>query len=221
VLLMKRRHDRTKGRARAAQGDADGLQVEAWTASVVSKGDSVLMLPLPIFHVYANVGVQALAFVTGNPIALVPNPRDLKDLLNTIKREKPVFLTGVPTLFVGILNHPDVQAGKVDFSSIKICFRAAALLAKPARRPGDHRRAHRRGLLADRGDDGPVREPGGSGPKLAPPACAAPASRAHLRRRGDARSGRQVGEICFGGAQRWSALNRPEPPRAARPLRRG
>lgn len=105
-----------------------GLQVEAWTASVVSKGNSVLMLPLPMFHVYANVGVQALAFVTGNPIALVPNPRDLKDLLNTIKREKPVFLTGVPTLFVGILNHPDVQAGKVDFSSIKICFSGAAPL---------------------------------------------------------------------------------------------
>jgi len=107
-----------------------GLQVEAWTASVVSKGDSVLMLPLPMFHVYANVGVQSLAFVTGNPLALVPNPRDLKDLLATIKREKPVFLTGVPTLFIGILNHPDVQAGKVDFSSIKICFSgAAALLA--------------------------------------------------------------------------------------------
>jgi long-chain acyl-CoA synthetase len=89
------------------------------------------MLPLPLFHVYANVGVQALAVVTANPIALVPNPRDMKDLLNTIRRVRPKFLTGVPTLFVGILNHPDVQAGKVDFSSLKICFSgAAALLAE-------------------------------------------------------------------------------------------
>ena len=107
-----------------------GLQIAAWTASVMSKGDSVIMLPLPLFHVYANVGVQPLAIVTGNPIALVPNPRDLADLLATIKRVKPTFFTGVPTLFVGLLNHPDVQARKVDFSSIKICFSgAAALLA--------------------------------------------------------------------------------------------
>jgi long-chain acyl-CoA synthetase len=108
-----------------------GLQLEAWTGSVLGKGDSVLMLPLPLFHVYANVGVQPLAIVTGNPIALVPNPRDLTDLLKTINKVKPTFFTGVPTLYVGILNHPDVQKGKIDFSSIKICFSgAAALLAE-------------------------------------------------------------------------------------------
>ncbi|HUR32617.1 MAG TPA: long-chain fatty acid--CoA ligase [Vicinamibacterales bacterium] len=108
-----------------------GLQIEAWTASVLGKGDSVLMLPLPMFHVYANVGVQALSLVTGNPIALVPNPRDLNDLLATVRKVKPTFFTGVPTLYVGILNHPDVQSGKVDFKSIKICFSgAAALLAE-------------------------------------------------------------------------------------------
>ncbi|MBS1817122.1 MAG: long-chain fatty acid--CoA ligase [Acidobacteria bacterium] len=108
-----------------------GLQIEAWTGSVLGKGDSILMLPLPMFHVYANVGVQALALVTGNPIALIPNPRDLKDLLSTINKVKPTFFTGVPTLYVGILNHPDVQSGKIDIKSIKICFSgAAALLAE-------------------------------------------------------------------------------------------
>jgi len=108
-----------------------GLQIAAWTASVLGNGDSVLMLPLPMFHVYANVGVQALSLVTGNPMALVPNPRDLNDLLATVKRVKPAFFTGVPTLYVGILNHPDVQSGKIDFRSVKICFSgAAALLAE-------------------------------------------------------------------------------------------
>ena len=86
------------------------------------------MLPLPMFHVYANVGVQGLAFATGNPIALVPNPRDLPDLLATIKRVKPTFFNGVPTLYAAILNHPDVRAGKVDLSSIKLCFSGAAAL---------------------------------------------------------------------------------------------
>jgi long-chain acyl-CoA synthetase len=78
--------------------------------------------------VYANVGVQGLAFVTRNPIALVPNPRDLPDLLATIRRVKPAFFNGVPTLYIALLNHPDVQRGKVDFKSIKICFSGAAPL---------------------------------------------------------------------------------------------
>ncbi len=108
-----------------------GLQVQAWTASVLGAGDSVLMLPLPMFHVYANVGVQALSFVTGNPLALVPNPRDLDDLIATIRKVKPAFFTGVPTLYAGLLNHRAVQRGTVDFRSIKICFSgAAALLAE-------------------------------------------------------------------------------------------
>ena len=107
-----------------------GLQVHAWTSSVLGVADSVILLPLPLFHVYANVGVQSLALVTRNPLALVPNPRDLPDLLKTIRRVKPAFFVGVPTLYIALLNHPDVQSGKVDFKSIKICFSgAAALLA--------------------------------------------------------------------------------------------
>jgi long-chain acyl-CoA synthetase len=105
-----------------------GLQIQAWTRSVLGQGNSVIMLPLPLFHVYANVGVQALALVTGNPIALVPNPRDLPDLIATIRRVKPAFFNGVPTLYVALLNHPDVQRGKVDFKSIRICFSGAAAL---------------------------------------------------------------------------------------------
>ncbi len=105
-----------------------GLQVEAWLATAVVRGTSVLMLPLPMFHVYANVGVQALAFVTACPIALVPNPRDMKDLLATINKVKPTFLTGVPTLWVAMMNHPDVQGGKVNIKSIKICVSGAAPL---------------------------------------------------------------------------------------------
>jgi long-chain acyl-CoA synthetase len=112
-----------------------GLQVRAWTASVVEAGRDVILLPLPLFHVYANVGVQALAFVTGNPIALVPDPRDMRDLLATIRRVKPAFFNGVPTLYVALVNHPDVQSGKVDFKSMKICFSgAAALMAETKRR---------------------------------------------------------------------------------------
>ncbi len=112
-----------------------GLQMHAWAASVIEPGRDVIFLPLPLFHVYGNVGVQALAFVTGNAVALIPNPRDVPDLLATIRRVKPAFFNGVPTLYVALLNHPDVQSGKVDFKSIKICFSgASALMADTKRR---------------------------------------------------------------------------------------
>lgn len=112
-----------------------GMQVQEWTKSILGIGDSTILLPLPLFHVYAHVGVQGLAVLTANPIALVPNPRDMGDLLATINKVRPTFFNGVPTLYVGLLNHPDVQQGKVDFKSIKICFSgAAALLAETKQR---------------------------------------------------------------------------------------
>jgi long-chain acyl-CoA synthetase len=111
-----------------------GLQIQRWNASVLRAGD-VILAPLPLFHVYANVGIQSLAFITGNALSLVPNPRDLPDLLKTIARTKPAFFNGVPTLYIALLNHPDVQAGKIDFRSIKICFSgASALLADTKQR---------------------------------------------------------------------------------------
>jgi long-chain acyl-CoA synthetase len=89
------------------------------------------MLPLPLFHVYANVGVQPLAFVGPNPLSLVPNPRDVGDVLKTIKQVKPAFFNGVPTLYNAMLNHPDVRAGKIDLRSIRLCLcGASALLAE-------------------------------------------------------------------------------------------
>ena len=114
---------------------AAGLQLHAWLAPGSSDWDDVIMLPLPLFHVYACVGAQSYAFVGHNPLALVPNPRNLDDVLETIEKVRPAFLGGVPTLFNALLNHPRVRGRKVDFSSIKICFSGAApLLAETKKR---------------------------------------------------------------------------------------
>ena len=113
---------------------AAGRQLHAWIRSALA-GRDVVMLPLPLCHVYANVGVQPLALLATAPISLVPNPRDLGDLLKTIQQVKPTFFNGIPTLYTAILNHPKVRAGKVDLSSIKLCFSgAAALMAETKRR---------------------------------------------------------------------------------------
>ena len=113
---------------------AAGLQLYEWTKSAKQPWVDSIMLPLPMFHVYANVGVQPLAFIGPNPVSLVPNPRDIDDLLKTIRDVKPAFFNGVPTLYTAILNHRDVRAGKVDLSSIKLCFSGSAALMAETKR---------------------------------------------------------------------------------------
>ena len=135
----ERRHDRHgQGRARHARRvhvDGPANQgVERVGARAAARTSTCV--PLPLFHVYANVGVQALAFVNGGTLALVPeSARPERRLLPRSSVSSRRFFNGVPTLFIALLNHPDVQRGKVDFKSIKICFSgAAALLADTKRR---------------------------------------------------------------------------------------
>ena len=105
-----------------------GLQIREWVKSLCSDWQDTLLLPLPLFHVYANVGVQSLALVGHNTLALIPNPRDIDDVLDTIAEVQPSFFTGVPTLFIALCNHQRVKTGTVSFKSIKVCFSGAAPL---------------------------------------------------------------------------------------------
>ena len=112
-----------------------GLQIREWVKSVCADWQDTLMLPLPLFHVYANVGVQSLAFVGHNTLALIPNPREIDDVLTSINDVRPSFFTGVPTLFIALCNHERVKTGTVSFKSIKVCFSGAApLLADTKKR---------------------------------------------------------------------------------------
>jgi len=112
-----------------------GLQLQAWLRPAMREWTDKIMCPLPLFHTYGNTGVQSLALINHNPIALIPNPREIRDLLKEIIAVKPSFICTVPTLLNGIMNHPMAREGKVDFSSIKLCFSgAAALMAETRKR---------------------------------------------------------------------------------------
>ncbi len=112
-----------------------GLQLRAWLKSAMQEWTDVMMLPLPLFHVFANAGVQSLALINHHPISLIANPRELRDILKEIASVRPAFLVAVPTLLNGLLNHPLTRKGKADFSSIKLCFcGAAALMAETKKR---------------------------------------------------------------------------------------
>ena len=112
-----------------------GLQLQSWLRPAMKEWTDKIMLPLPLFHTYANTGVQSLALINHNPIALIPNPREIRDVLNEINEVRPAFIATVPTLLNGIMNHALARAGKVDFSSIKLCFSGAApLMAETKKR---------------------------------------------------------------------------------------
>ena len=141
---------------------AAGRQLYEWTKSALNPWIDPIMLPLPLFHVYANVGVQPLAFVGPHPLSLVPNPRDIDDLLKTIRQVKPAFFNGIPTLYTAILNHPDVRAGqdRPEHHQAVLLRRRGADGRNQAAVRGRNRRSHRGGLFADRRHDGLLREPG-------------------------------------------------------------
>ncbi len=105
-----------------------GVQLQSWLSPAMHEWTDTIMLPLPLFHTYANTGVQSLAFVNHNPIALIPNPRELREVLMEINDVKPAFICAVPTLLVGLMSHPLTRSGKVDWRSIKLCFSGAAAL---------------------------------------------------------------------------------------------
>jgi long-chain acyl-CoA synthetase len=105
-----------------------GMQLRAWFSTFTVEWHDVIMLTIPLFHVYGNAGILTVGLLGRDTFSVIPDPRDLDDLVATIRKVHPAFLPGVPTLFNAVLNHPDVKAGKVDFKSIKLCVSGATSL---------------------------------------------------------------------------------------------
>jgi long-chain acyl-CoA synthetase len=114
---------------------ASGLQIRAWVRGATHEWTDSILLPLPLFHSFGCIATQATAFVGRHPIVLVPNPRDIPDVIATIRRTRPAFFVGVPSLYNALLNHPLVAKGRADFRSVRICVSGAApLLAETRKR---------------------------------------------------------------------------------------
>ena len=112
-----------------------GTQIGAWLNEALQGANPSVMLPLPLFHTYGLTGAQGITLMRGLPLILIPNPRDINDVVASIQRDRPALFAAVPTLFNALLNHPDVKSGKADFRSIRACFSgAAALMAETKKR---------------------------------------------------------------------------------------
>jgi long-chain acyl-CoA synthetase len=99
-------------------------QAGAWFPTF-KKGEEAMLGALPFFHIFGLTCAMNFAIHMGWGHILVPKPQP-EALVETIRNFKPTFAPLVPTMYIGMLNHPDID--KVDMTSIKGCFSASAPL---------------------------------------------------------------------------------------------
>ncbi|MFB3738570.1 MAG: long-chain fatty acid--CoA ligase [Candidatus Velamenicoccus archaeovorus] len=102
---------------------ANAMQAAAYVGLV--DGQETLLCALPLFHSFGMLAMN-VGIVKAAKLALVPNPRDLHLMLETMGHEKPTFFPGVPRMFAAIVDSPDVA--KVDLRSIRACVSGGAPL---------------------------------------------------------------------------------------------
>ncbi len=106
---------------------ANTLQIMSWMPDV-RMGHEITLMAIPLFHVYGMVAGMSYSVGCGAALLMIPNPRDLDDILDSIEKWRPTIYPGVPTMYNAINNHPKVQSGEVDVTSIRACISGSAPL---------------------------------------------------------------------------------------------
>ena len=83
---------------------------------------------IPMFRVFGMVAVLCFAVSKAAPIYLVPNARDIIDVLDNIDTFKPTLFMGVPALFNAINKNEGVKSGQYSLKSIRACISGSAPL---------------------------------------------------------------------------------------------
>ena len=100
---------------------ANLLQAMAWIRpSLQGGGAGIVITALPLYHIFA-LTTNCLAFMLlGARNVLITNPRDMPGFVAELKKFKFNFISGVNTLFNGLLHTPGFSA--VDFSALRVSF---------------------------------------------------------------------------------------------------
>ena len=101
------------------------VQVRSWMVTL-EEGKERVMGAIPFFHVYGMTVGMGLAMYLGGEIITLPSPRPIDNVMRAIQRERATVYPGVPAMYIGIINHPDVT--KYDLRSVKACISGAAPL---------------------------------------------------------------------------------------------
>ncbi len=97
---------------------------DAWLYKC-KKGEEKILGILPFFHVFGMTAVMILSVMQGYKMILLPK-FDAETTLKTIHKQKPTLFPGAPTIYIGLLNHPDLK--KYDLSSVHSCISGSAPL---------------------------------------------------------------------------------------------
>ncbi len=97
---------------------ANMQQISAWMKPKLRPREEIVVTALPLYHIFA-LTVNCLSMLKiGAHNLLITNPRDMKAFIGDLAKKKFTVITGVNTLFNGLLNQEAFKA--LDFSGLKI-----------------------------------------------------------------------------------------------------
>lgn len=108
---------------------ANAFQMRHWLVNTYDGQETVLMA-IPLFHVYGMVCGMLYAIRVGAGMVLIPDARDILEIMRSIQKYKATVFHGVPNLFNALNQHPDAVARKYDLTSIKACISGSAPLMR-------------------------------------------------------------------------------------------
>ncbi|MFN6944314.1 MAG: AMP-binding protein [Cytophagaceae bacterium] len=93
-------------------------QISEWFKPVLRDGQETVITALPLYHIFALTANCLAMLKYGARNILITNPRDMKAFLKDLNTYEFTLITGVNTLFNGLLNQPDFH--KIKFSRLKL-----------------------------------------------------------------------------------------------------
>lgn len=97
---------------------ANMQQISAWMKPKLKEREEIVITALPLYHIFA-LTVNCLAMLKiGAHNVLITNPRDMKAFIGDLAKKRFTVITGVNTLFNGLLNQEAFK--NLDFSGLKI-----------------------------------------------------------------------------------------------------
>lgn len=101
------------------------VQIKNWMRTI-EDGKERVMGAIPFFHVYGMTVSMSLAMYIGAELVIVPNPRPIDGVMKAMQKERVTIYPGVPAMYIGIINHPQVK--DYDLHSVKACISGSAAL---------------------------------------------------------------------------------------------
>jgi long-chain acyl-CoA synthetase len=97
---------------------ANMQQAAAWVRSNVKLGEEIMITALPLYHIFSLTANGLVFMKFGALNYLITNPRDMPGFVKELSKIPFTAITGVNTLFNGLLNTPGFD--KIDFSHLRL-----------------------------------------------------------------------------------------------------